>query len=147
MDQIWWHCPLWASCLRSTMKFIYHSPHFISETLMKDSLCLRSALPFSKVAEFHYWQNAPFISGPCVQDVQVSYNYWGQNVPWLWVIADPVMYMCCKLRRQEVISMSMMEIVTRLQIFFPHKWIKTCSTAAGRATGDSSKSQTSRKDG
>lgn len=119
MDQIWWHCPLWASCLLSTMKFIHHSPHFISETLMKDSLCLRSALPFSKVAEFHYWQNAPFISVPCVQDVQVSYNYWGQNVPWLWVIADPVMYMCCKLRRQEVISMSMMEIVTRLQIFSP----------------------------
>lgn len=30
--------------------------------------------------------------------------------------------------------------------FFPHKWIKALSSAAGRATGDSGKSQTSRKD-
>lgn len=43
--------------------------------------------------------------------------------------------------------MNMMEIVNRLQIFFPHKRIKAPSTAAGRATGDSSKSRTSWKAG
>lgn len=56
------------------------------------------------------------------------------------------MQMCCS-SGDEVISVSMMEIVGRMQLFFSHKRIKALPTAAGRATEDSSKSQTSRKDG
>lgn len=54
--------------------------------------------------------------------------------------------MCCNWG-DEVISMSMLEIVNRLQIFFPHERIKALSTASGRASEYSSKSWTSRKGG